>query len=47
MEVAAGVADLAGMGELMQQGAQHVDRAAVEGFAADQDLGPAGPLGVP
>ena len=34
--------DLAGMGQavggLMQQGAQHVDRAALEAFAADQDL---------
>jgi hypothetical protein len=41
--LAAGVADLADTGEvvsgLMQQGAEHVDRAASEAFAADQHLG--------
>ena len=42
--LAAGVADLAGMGEavggLVEQGAEDVDRAALEAFAADQHLGP-------
>jgi hypothetical protein len=46
--LAAGVADLADMGEavggLMQKGAEHVDRAALEAFATDQHLGPVGEL---
>jgi hypothetical protein len=44
--LAAGVADLAGIreavGGLVQQGAEDVDRAALEAFAADQDLSPVG-----
>jgi hypothetical protein len=31
------------VGGLMEQGAEHVDRAALEAFAADQDLGPVPP----
>jgi hypothetical protein len=42
--LAAGVAELAGMseavGSLVQWGAEHVDRAALQAFAADQHLGP-------
>jgi hypothetical protein len=40
--LAAGVLDVSGLGEavggLVQQGAEHVDGAALEAFAADQDL---------
>ena len=40
--LAAGVLDVSGLGEavggLVQQGAQHLQRAALEAFAADQDL---------
>ena len=42
--LAAGVLEVSGLGEavsgLMQQGAEHVDGAALEAFAADQHLGP-------
>jgi hypothetical protein len=40
--LAAGAGDATGLGQavggLVQQGAQHIDRAALEAFAADQDL---------
>jgi hypothetical protein len=49
--LAAGVLDAPGLGEavggLVQQGAEHVDRAALEAFAADQDLVAVSAIDVP
>ena len=49
--LAAGVLDVSGLGEavggLVQQGAQHLQRAALEAFAADQDLVAVGAVDLP
>jgi hypothetical protein len=49
--LAAGVLDVSGLGEavggLVQQGAEHIDRAALEAFAADQDLVAVGAVDLP
>jgi hypothetical protein len=49
--LAAGVGDATGLGQavggLVQQGAEHVDRAALEAFAADQDLVTVGAVDLP
>jgi hypothetical protein len=49
--LAAGVPHVSGLGEpvggLVQQGAEHIDRAALQAFAADQDLVAVGTVDLP